>query len=312
MNEKPVYLFTGFLGSGKSTFIQDTLETPEFGEGAKTLLLLCEEGEVAYDEKKFVDKVYIEVIKREEDLTEARLNGIASKYIFDRVLVEYNGMWMTQTLFKNMPRNWMIAQEMTFFDAKMFEMFNRNMRQLCFNKMETAELVVFNRFPKDTDKMKFHKEVRIANRKSQIVYEYGPYDVELDDIVDELPFDKKANKIAVADEMFAEWYRDINEHEADYANKTVELKGRIVNAEQLPKGQFGFGRHLMTCCIEDMRFAGLLCVYNRADDFTSGDWIKIKAKVRIEYAEAYGEKGPVLYCKSVERCEPANPEIATF
>ena len=36
MREKPVYLFTGFLGSGKSTFIQDTLETPEFGEGAST------------------------------------------------------------------------------------------------------------------------------------------------------------------------------------------------------------------------------------------------------------------------------------
>ena len=99
MREKPVYLFTGFLGSGKSTFIQDTLETPEFGEGASTLLLVCESGEVHYDESKFTDKVYIETIERETDLTEARLNGIASKYVFDRVLVEYNGMWMTQTLF---------------------------------------------------------------------------------------------------------------------------------------------------------------------------------------------------------------------
>ena len=96
-----------------------------------------------YDESKFTDKVYIETIEREADLTEARLNGIASKYVFDRVLVEYNGMWMTQTLFENMPRNWIIAQEMTFFDATMFELYNKNMRQLCFNKMQNAELVVF-------------------------------------------------------------------------------------------------------------------------------------------------------------------------
>ena len=56
MREKPVYLFTGFLGSGKSTFIQDTLETPEFGEGASTLLLVCESGEVHYDESKFTSR----------------------------------------------------------------------------------------------------------------------------------------------------------------------------------------------------------------------------------------------------------------
>ena len=38
--EVPVYLFTGFLGSGKSTFIQDLLEGSEFNAGDKTLLLV--------------------------------------------------------------------------------------------------------------------------------------------------------------------------------------------------------------------------------------------------------------------------------
>ena len=44
-NDIPVYLFTGFLGSGKTDFIQDTLSTPEFNGGETTLLLVCEEGE---------------------------------------------------------------------------------------------------------------------------------------------------------------------------------------------------------------------------------------------------------------------------
>ena len=44
-NEIPVYLFVGFLESGKTKFIQETFEDPNFDSGDKTLLLVCEEGE---------------------------------------------------------------------------------------------------------------------------------------------------------------------------------------------------------------------------------------------------------------------------
>ena len=46
MNKTRVYLFTGFLESGKSSFIQDTLLEQGFGEDEKTLIIACEEGEV--------------------------------------------------------------------------------------------------------------------------------------------------------------------------------------------------------------------------------------------------------------------------
>ena len=45
--EIPVYLFVGFLESGKTKFIQETFEDPNFDSGDKTLLLICEEGEEA-------------------------------------------------------------------------------------------------------------------------------------------------------------------------------------------------------------------------------------------------------------------------
>ncbi|MBQ6622052.1 MAG: hypothetical protein IJH75_04385 [Mogibacterium sp.] len=313
--EKPVYLFTGFLDGGKTTFIQDTLNTPEFEqENIRTLLLVCEEGEVEYDPTQFAhpENVYIEYIEDEDDLTEANLRTIAAKYRFDQVMVEYNGMWMMTSFFANMPRNWVIAQEMLFIDATTFIMFNQNMRQLCFDKMQTAELVVFNRCVKGFDKMPFHKEVRIANRKSTILYEYGPYDVEVDDIPDPMPFDKSGKRIRIEDDMYAEWYRDINEHEGDYEGKIVSFKGRVALAEDLPEGRFAFGRHIMTCCIEDIQFGGLMCVYANASGFKTGDWVELEAKVRSEYEAAYGEVGPVLYARSVEKCEPANPEVATF
>ena len=51
--ELPVYLFTGFLDSGKTTFIQDALESRDFGEGEQTLLIVCEEGEIEYEPDRF-------------------------------------------------------------------------------------------------------------------------------------------------------------------------------------------------------------------------------------------------------------------
>ena len=55
MNNKeiPVYLFTGFLDSGKTTFIQETLEDPGFNDGQKTLLIVTEEGDTEYKPIKF-------------------------------------------------------------------------------------------------------------------------------------------------------------------------------------------------------------------------------------------------------------------
>ena len=49
----PVYLFVGQLESGKTKFIQETMEDPQFDSGDKTLLLVCEEGEEEYDPDRF-------------------------------------------------------------------------------------------------------------------------------------------------------------------------------------------------------------------------------------------------------------------
>ena len=45
----PVFIFTGFLDSGKTTFIQGSLEDERFNDGVPTLLVVCEEGEEDYD-----------------------------------------------------------------------------------------------------------------------------------------------------------------------------------------------------------------------------------------------------------------------
>ena len=186
--EIPVYLFTGFLGAGKTTFIQDTMESDEFLTEEKTLFLICEEGEVEYEKEKFFDKdVFFETIENEEDIKAELLDSLAEKYDAEAVIVEYNGMWMLDSLYGNMPKNWYVNQEMTFAEAPLFMTYNQNMRQLVFDKLKSAELVVFNRFDHAFDKLEYHKIVRVANRRSQIVYEFGPDEVEPDVFQDPLP-----------------------------------------------------------------------------------------------------------------------------
>ena len=86
MREIPVYLFTGFLGAGKTSFIKETLENHEFGDDGRTLLLICENGEIQYEPEKFVGPgVRVERIKTEAELNEVNLGRMNRQGGFDRV-----------------------------------------------------------------------------------------------------------------------------------------------------------------------------------------------------------------------------------
>lgn len=310
--EIPVYLFTGFLGSGKTTFIQDLLSGSDFYNGERTLVLLCEEGEVELDAAQFeVPDVFVERIEQ-EDLDPGKLDALVEKHSADRVIIEYNGMWMLEELFTSTPGNWTIYQEMMFADASTFMMYNTNMRQLVFDKMKTAELVVFNRFSEDYDQMDYHKLVRVANRKSNICYEYEIDNVVFDEIQDPLPYDMEAPIITIRDDWFAEWYRDLTENQDNYEGKKIKVKGLVARDQTLPDDYLVFGRHVMTCCEADIQFAGLVAVYTKATKFKTGDWVAIDATIKIQQEKMYGEEGPVLICSKIRKCEPAEPEVATF
>ena len=53
MNYKPVFLIKGFLESGKTTLIKETILNGQFHKFGHTLLIVCEEGNNEYDELEF-------------------------------------------------------------------------------------------------------------------------------------------------------------------------------------------------------------------------------------------------------------------
>lgn len=311
--EIPVYLFTGFLDSGKTSFIQGTLEDSRFNDGERTLVLLCEDGEVELDISRYPSKnVFVEMIDEKEMLTPSYLTSLQKKHRAQRVIIEYNGMWLLSDLFSNMPKNWVIYQEMLFADANTFVSYNANMRNLVVDKLGSPELVVFNRAKKGLDKMALHKIVRGVTRRADIAYEYGENDVEYDDIEDPLPFDKNAAVIEITDSDYALWYRDLSEELNTYDGKTVTFKGQVVVDRSIPNGCFILGRPLMTCCADDIRFAGLACEWDGAKTLKSRDWVLVTASIRIREHACYGRVGPVLTAISVDKTEAPDNEVATF
>ena len=129
MKEIPVYLFLGFLESGKTKFIQDTLCDERFNSGEKTLLIVCEEGEEEYDPSLFSgSNVTIKLIEDESEITPKKLSAIQKETACERVIIEYNGMWQLDTLLGNLPRGFTLVQCMMFADATTFINYNANMR----------------------------------------------------------------------------------------------------------------------------------------------------------------------------------------
>ena len=309
----PVYLFTGFLEAGKTKFIQETLEDRRFCNGERTLLLVCEEGEEEYAPDQFADKsVFIRVVESQDQLTGENLSRWLRETRAERVVIEYNGMWMLDLLYSAMPEGWMVYQEFMFADATTFLSYNSNMRQLVYDKLKSCELVVFNRFNGTMDKMEYHKIVRAVSRRCDIAYEYVGGKVEYDDIQDPLPFDLNAPIVEIGDDDYAEWYRDMSEEPKKYEGKTVRFKCRALVRKKLPEKTFIVGRHVMTCCVEDIQFAGLVCQWEGADTVQDDSWMILTAKINFRFNRAYGKKGPVLTYVDSVLCEAPEQSVATF
>ena len=309
----PVYLFTGFLEAGKTKFIQETLEDRRFCNGERTLLLVCEEGEEEYAPDQFADRsVFIRVVESQDQLTGENLSRWLRDTKAERVVIEYNGMWMLDLLYSAMPEGWMVYQEFMFADATTFPSYNSNMRQLVYDKLKSCELVVFNRFNGTMDKMEYHKIVRAVSRRCDIAYEYVGGKVEYDDIQDPLPFDLNAPIVEIGDDDYAEWYRDMSEEPKKYEGKTVRFKCRALVRKKLPEKTFIVGRHVMTCCVEDIQFAGLVCQWDAADTVKDDSWMILTARINFRFHRAYGKKGPVLSYIDATLCDAPEQPVATF
>ncbi len=309
----PVYLFTGFLDGGKTSFIRQTMDEGQFKDGLTTLYVICEEGEESVDimrlnDSKFVDRK----VEDEDDVAPELFERFEKDVRPGRVIIEANGMWDINELLEALPEHWQLAEVITPVDSTTFEMYLSNMKMMMTNQFLYSDLVVFNRCDDSYDRAMFKRMVRAVNRRAQVLYETPDGKVE-DNVPEELPYDINADIILIGDEDYGIFYIDIFENPANYIDKTVRFKAKAMHPKDIKNDKlFVTARPAMTCCAEDIAMVGFPCDYEDQASIPEGDWIEVTATVKTIMNRQTNEPSPIMVAQKVENTTAPEDEVAYF
>lgn len=305
----PVFLINGFLEAGKSEFLSFTMEQDYFQAKGKTLLLVCEEGEIEY-EQELLDETRTEVIVIDslEEMSPEHLKALQLVHQPERVLIEWNGMWNQDDL--KLPADWTIYQQITIVDMSSFDLYVKNMKPFLSAMVRNTELIICNRCDGIEDLEKYKRMLKSMNTKCDIVFE--DENGEINEISEEdLPYDLQADVVRIAPEDYGIWYIDCMDKPERYVGKTVEFTAMVLKAPNFPKNYFVPGRMAMTCCADDMTFLGYICKAREARNLETKQWVRVRAKIAVEFWQDYDGEGPVLYADEVVAAE-AIEEVVQF
>ncbi len=309
--EIPVFIINGFLESGKTAFIKDTLAGEDFNDGSRSLIIACEDGEEEYD-KAEMEKLttHVEMVEDEEELTKDFFVKACDKCKAERVFIEFNGMWNLGEFIDRLPKFMEVAQIITLVNAETYDMYLANMKQVMMEQYKMTEMVIFNRCTKDSNRASYRRSVKAVNGRAQVYFESS--DGSSNEINEILPFDVTKDEIEIADEDYGIWYMDAMDNPDKYENKIIKTKAVVYKPKQYAKqGAFAPGRFAMTCCVEDIRFIGFKCKCEKElmkvlDGYKDRDFINLTARAKVEFCKEYKGPGVVLY--GMEIADAAKPE----
>ena len=216
----PVYLIAGFLDSGKTGFINGILRDG-FAEEDRTLLICCEEGELEYD-PRVLGNVFTYTVDEQSQLTPELFKKLEKQYRPKQVIIEYNGMWMIEPLYRDgLPANWILYQIMCLVDARSFEMYVKNMGQLMMEKISNADMLIFNHCNEELRAQLRSRNLRMVNRRADIYLENEDGTSEEYVTPEMSPFDLSDGHLDVPDDDYGVWYVDMMDNPDRYDGVTV-------------------------------------------------------------------------------------------
>ena len=310
----PVYIFTGFLESGKTRFVKDTLRDPGFTENEKTLLVVCEDGEEEYDEAFLKDtNCTLLMIDAQEDFQGVELKKAALKEKPDRIVMEYNGMWDVSLIEQEFPRDWELYQVITTINAETYEVYLKNMGPKIIEHVRISEMVVFNRCTPELSEYIRTTNVKAMNPQAYIFLEDINGKAEDYNNGLPLPFDIDAPVIEVKDEDYGVFYIDAMNDPEKYEGKTVSLLLQLHREPEYLTGRFAGGRFAMVCCADDISFLAFYCDMKDAKNIIEErGWARVEAEMKTEYYPEMRDDGPVLYIKSFTPVQAPEDELVYF
>ncbi len=139
-----IYLIGGFFESGKTTFINRVLQTEEFKDGKKTVLICCEQGSVQYDRRILKgSNTTLFSVRDEEELNTTFFRNILQQYSPDRIIIEYNGTWEIGGLLRlRLPEHLRVERIITLADMDTFQLYMSNMGNIMTEQFSNSDMIM--------------------------------------------------------------------------------------------------------------------------------------------------------------------------
>ncbi len=307
MKVLPMFIISGLLESGKTTFIKETFRADN-NKTSKTLLFICEQGEEEY-EQSFLDEFNITAVYFEDEasFTPEAMDYQTTLVKPTRIIIELNGMWDIMNL--QFPPYYELSESINLINFETFPIYFNNMRQRFLDYAKYADAVIFNRTVGKEEEVKSYTSVfRLTNSQAQ--YFCVGADGNYQDAFDvELPYDISADVIKLENDDFGIWYLDTFDRPELYEERIVDFNAMAVTSKKLPKNSFVAARMTITCCSNDIQMLGHLCMNTTGIKIKDRNWYHIIAKMKYEYSEIYKENEFVLYPSLIEKIEKPEEDI---
>lgn len=309
----PVFVVTGFLDSGKTTLVKDTLMEQDWIEPGLTLLIRCEEGEEEYSREYLEDNEMVLLnIEEPDQLNSDFFKNCEKNYHPTQIVIEYNGMWkLSDLLTIKYPRNWQIQGVYSTVNGSTLDMYLKNMRNVLMEQLTESALIVINRCPQELNRSNFRRALKVQNPMAQLIFE-GMDGRIIQPTAEDLPYDVTGDRIVVSDEDYGIWYVDAYDHPELYMHKEIEFTAQAFRPKGMGEDLFVPVRKIMTCCAEDIRYYGYPCKIMERTDIPLKKWVRIRARFEFEYTSASGNEQPVLYLIQIRLTEKPKEDVVAL
>lgn len=307
-----VYLITGFLDSGKTTLIKETLEDPSFtADNNKSLIIHLEEGEETLTSEWLISHNAKAVYLKPEELTPSKIEELDKTYSPQQVFIEYNGLTPVENfLNQKMLKSWILVQILTTIDASTFISYMNNLRSYMYEIIRFTQTVIFNRVDNTISKQVLRNNVKAVNRDVQIVYFNRNNEIEIYDVTT-LPFNADSDVIDISNDDYGLWYMDAIENTSKYNNKKVILRGKFLEKIKNLEHSFILGRKAMVCCADDMQNIGLTVTGVNVNQMFMDKWYEVEGILR-EIDRGNRNYTLVLYASNIKTMETPEYETVNF
>lgn len=306
MVEVPIFIVNGLIESGKTTLIKEIIENNVSYQAGSTVLVVCEDGEVEYEDSWLKEyEVQIVHIEKEADLTANLFFEIDEKYKPVQIVLEYNSFYSVDNL--EFPEYMPVYQQVTLIDASTFGIYFNNMRQVFNNLVKLSSLIIFNRCDGISDLGVYRRQIRALNQECQIGFEGK--NGQLTSMLDEdLPYDISKDTILLEDNDYPTWYIDVFDNYEKYLGKTIRFKTFV---RDILEDSIVVGRNVMTCCENDIQFLGYE-VKDASELVAIGDCIFLECYVAREFSKIAEEEVVMLHAKKISKLPKEEDTVLSF